>query len=319
MKVLLINLEFDCAGVSWHLRNALNATPGWSACSVVRRFTPAANKADFRYCEIEDVVYAAAGYDVLHFNNWIWTHKPSDDAFGFHPYNEWGEGHPFEKYVGKKKFVFHFHGGFHQLNPANWVMECKMADARMLKCDPIAPLPYATWLPNVLDIDGIEGRTTQECDGVRMALHGDVTDGRRNNKAIIASMGYLQRLHNVVCTPFNGIPRQEALALRRGYNVSVDNLTQGFVGMWGWESLAIGQVLMSRLDDRAGTAYCNMFDGEVPILNTSNVDYIGDRVMFYLKHPSALERDCRAASAWAHTHYRPEVIARKYVDFYESW
>ena len=318
MKVLLINLEFDCAGVSWHLRNALNSIPGWEACSIVKRHTPAAPYADYCYCEIDDITKAAEGFDILHFNNWIWTHKPNTNAFLFHPYNEYGEGHPFEKLVGKKKFVFHFHGGFHQLNPAYWVRECKLADASILKCDPIAPIPYATWLPNVLDLSTIRPHTVPYNDGVRVAIHNDTADGRRNNKVIVQSLDYLSHTQPITHQCFSNMLRYEALELRRSYNLSIDNLTQGFTGMWGWESLALGHVLLSRYDPRTLTAYKKMFGEDVPVRDVTNIDEMAEIAMFYVKHPNALQQDGENAIRWSHTHYTPSTIVRKYIDFYKN-
>ena len=318
MRVLLINLEFDCAGVAWHLRNALNNIPGWKACSVVRRKTPAAPDCDWVYGEIEDVVHAAGEYDILHFNNWIWTHKPGDSAFNFHPFNEWGEHHPFEKLIGQKQFVFHFHGGYHQLDPSYWIRECRIANAKMLKCDPISPISGAKWLPNILDINNVHHQTVGYSDKVNIAIHSDITDGRRNNKVIVESLRYLAKTLPITHTCFNSIPRQQALELRRAYNISIDNLTQGFIGMWGWESLAMGQVLLSRLDPRTLKAYEEMFDALLPMQNTTNVDEIGEMVGFYSKHPSALQQDGEMALNWAYKYYQPENIVRKYVDFYQA-
>ncbi len=311
-KVLLINLEFDCAGVAWNLRNALNATKGWDAASVVFRPTPMAPNSDFQFLYVDEVVKMANEYDILHFNNWIWTHLPGK-AFDFFMRNEYENGHPFEKLEGKKQFVFHFHGGFHQFRPQYWLDECKRVGARIIKCDPIAPIPGATWLPNVLDLSQLPASITGESP-VKMAIMGSLSDNRRNNGVIQRSLNYIGLNHKF----FGSIPYADAIQQRLDYNVSIDNLTQGFIGMWGWESMAMGQALMVRIDPLAAGSYETAFGAPPPILNTPNIDFIGKYIADYQAHPEELRRQREISRAWAATYYTPERMVRNYVDFYKE-
>ncbi|MFA5186621.1 MAG: hypothetical protein WC551_09115 [Patescibacteria group bacterium] len=311
-RVLLINLEFDCAGVSWNLRNALNRVKGWDASSIIYRTTPMAENSDFKFLYTDCVVKMASEYDILHFNNWIWTHKPGS-AFDFFMRNEYEVGHPFEKYVGKKQFVFHFHGGFHQFRPQYWLDECKKVGAKVIKCDPIAPIPGAAWLPNILNLSDIPTSMATQSP-IKVAIMGPVSDNRRNNGVIQRSLNYIGAKYQL----FNSILYAEAIRQRLEFNVSIDNLTQGFIGMWGWESLAMGQALMARIDPGAAAAYEETFGTPPPILNTPNIDFIGKFIADFQEHPDLLQTQRKMAHEWATTHYTPERMVERYVDFYKA-
>lgn len=315
-RVLLINLEFDCAGVSWALRNALNSVPNWSASSVIFRTTPMAPNSDFKFLSVDCIAKMALEYDILHFNNWIWTHRPGD-AFSFAPRSEYGIAHPFEHLRGKRKFVFHFHGGAHQLRPQYWVDECARMDARILKCDPISPIPGATWLPNVLNLDTITESTAPDSP-LRVSIMGALSDNRRNNGVIRHSLNYLSQSCGMEYSFFDSIPYAEALRFRSDFNVSIDNLTQGFVGMWSWESLALGQAVMARLDPDTLSAYAGMFGSPPPIINTANIDHIGKWVAQFQSQPSLLSKLRSDSRAWALKHYTPGKVVRNYIEFYKS-
>jgi hypothetical protein len=271
-----------------------------------------AENSDFKFLYVDEVVKMAEEYDILHFNNWIWTHKPGK-AFDFFMRNEYETGHPFEKYAGKKQFVFHFHGGFHQFRPLYWLDTCKAAGAKIIKCDPIAPIPGATWLPNVLDMRGIPA-SLAGAHPINVAIMGPVSDIRRNNGIIQRSLNYYGIQHRM----FNSVPYAAALDLRTVYNTSIDNLTQGFIGMWGWESLAMGQALMARIDPVAADSYAEVFGSPPPILNTPNIDFIGKYIADYQAHPEELQRQRERSREWATTCYTPERAVEQYVSFYKT-
>ncbi len=301
MKVLLINLEFDCAGVSWNLRNALVAA-GHEARHVMTRSTYAAPNTDQMFRDPHEILDWCEWADVLHFNQWIWTHRPGNRALEFVPDNEYGHGHPFQKLLPHKRVVYHFHGGQHQLRPYYWLSECRRVGARVLKCDPLCPLEGATWLPNVLDVEHIEPIAPHQ--PLRVAIMGALSDTRRNNSAICYALRYLGVEHDC----FGVVPRMQALQQRRAYPVHVDNFTQGFCGMWTWEALAMDAAVYARLAPAAEAAYERVWGVRPPIHNVQNID----------EFAAAL---CRATQpgvglAWTKAHNTPVETARRYLEFY---
>lgn len=309
MRVLLINLEFDCAGVAWNLAGALRGL-GHECKHVMNRPTYAARNTDVMFNSIEQVVSMCEWADVLHFNQWIWTHRPGVTPCGFQPSNEYSGASPFAPFLKIKRVVFHFHGGLHQLRPDYWVSECARVGARILKCDPITPIPGATWLPNVLD--NIEARVDRNAP-FRVAVMGALSDQRRNNQQIQAALKYVGMPHDF----FGEIPRPEALQKRRQYAVTIDNLTQGFTGMWTWEALAMGQVPLARLCPEALMAYSAIGAG-CPIRNVPNIDHAVTEILRLQSDPPACADLERQGIAWMRDNYRADRIAQMYVDFYNA-
>lgn len=313
MKVLLINLEFDCAGVGWNLRNALNKVPGWLAKMVSSRATVAAPNADLFFTDVDQVVKMAEEFDILHFNNWIWSHKPGSHEH----YAGWdlcGGDHPFDGLVGKKQFVLHFHRGLLQYDPIYWEAECKKMEVKLIKCDPLAPLKGATWIPNILDLAGVLPHTVPYADPMAVAVYGSLFDSRRTNPGIKVALEYQGINHRF----FDGVPKEECYKLRRDYNVSIDNLTQGFIGMWGWESLAMGQALLAHLEPETVDAYASVFGEAPPIMHCANIDFVGYYLREFRQDAAWFEQLGLLSSQWVHKCYLTNKIVRMYTDFYEG-
>ncbi len=302
MKILLINLEFDCAGVSWNLRNALVAA-GHEALHVMTRATYAAPKTDRMFRDPHEILDLCEWADVLHFNQWIWTHRVGHRVLEFVPENEYGNGHPFAKVMQHKRVVYHFHGGQHQLRPDYWISECRRVGAKILKCDPLCPLDGAAWLPNVLDVENIE--PVHANLPLRVAIMGSLSDTRRNNAAVCAALKYLGISHDC----FGTDPRAKALQERRSYPVHVDNFTQGFVGMWTWEGLAQGATVYARLAPAVEAAYERVWDIIPPICNVQNIDEFAASLLRYKHLPGA-------GREWTLTYNNPVQAAKRYLEFY---
>jgi hypothetical protein len=314
MKVLLISLEFDCAGVGWGLRNELNRIPGWEAKLVVNRPTVAAPNADHFFRDVGEVVEMAADYDILHFNNWMWTHTPNTSS----PHHSNGDiyktNNPFKRYEGNKQFILHFHRGLLQYDPLLWEEECARLGVRLIKCDPLAPLHRAKWLPNVLDLTGILPHTVPYASPMSVAIYSSLYDSRRTNPGIKVQLDFQGVNHRF----FDGIPRDECSRLRQGYNISIDNLTQGFIGMWGWESMAMGQVLLSHVEPETMDAYTAAFGETPPIIHCANIDFVSYYLREFAADMAWFEQLGLQSGEWMRKFYDNRKVAQMYVDFYEG-
>jgi len=309
MKILLLNLEFDCGGASWNLMEAIRTChPGHEVRHAIFKTTYAAPNSDILFKRVEDLLPFCEWADVIHFNNWLWTHKPGNNRLGFYPVNEYGGPSPFESVLQDKSktIVYHFHGGNHQLNPKYWLDECTRIGVRILKCDPLCPIPGATWLPNVLDL-----KPAQVCrhQPFGVAIMGNVSDQRRNNYAIQSVLKYLDIPHKF----FGEVPRQIALVERRKYPVCIDNLTQGFAGMWTWEALAMGQVPIARLDPAVTVQYQG-----APIVQCPNLDWVSFRLRRFQDDPVFWDQWSRAGVAWTEEHNSSAAVAGRYIEFYQK-
>ena len=316
MNILHINLEFDCAGVSWELCKAINKFTEHEARHVMRRTTHAAYNTDKLFNNISEILHLVEWADILHFNQWIWTHIPGD-AFSFIPCNEYPKDNPFTPYLKDKKVFFHFHGGFHQLSPDYWFSECERFGARMFKCDPYSRLASAKWMPNILDLSQIPYVPFNERNNTHITIMGSKNDTRRVNQLIDISFKYLQKYFPFTYSFFDEIPRGEALKMRSTTSITIDNTTQGFTGMWGWEALAMGQALMARLSDRTWDAYAGL-GGMPPIINVENIDDVAHIVTLLIDQRSNLESLCQISRDWALKNYNEERLVKLYVDEYAS-
>jgi hypothetical protein len=311
LHVLHINLEFDCAGVSWNLCQAINQHTRHEARHVMHRDTFAAPSTDRRFERVADIMDLVEWADVLHFNQWIWTHRPGNKPM-WHAGNEYGTGNPFAAALKTKRVLFHFHGGPHQLAPDYWIRECGRVGATMLKCDPVLPLPGAQWVPNLTDVP--EGCGVAESAPFGVSVYGDAGDMRRNNAMIFASLDHAK----IPYRAFPSIPRAEAFRLRQQYPVTVDNLTQGFMGMWTWEALTMGAAVVSRVCDTARSEYARVFGEAPPVQQAENVDMLVRTIQRLRDDRAALAAVQQAGRTWAAQHLDPAQLVRAYVDLYEG-
>jgi len=308
MKILLLNLEFDCAGVSWNLRTALRAA-GHEAVHVAYRPTAAAPHSDKFFKRVEEILPLCEWADVLHFNQWIWTHHPGKDPYLFMPVNDYGSGSPFDSVLKKKKVVYHLHCGPHQLNPQYWLDKCAEAGAAVFKCDPISPI-NAKWMPNVLDMP-VSRKFNPMTSPMSVCIYGSFSDTRRTNCQIRDALEYL----GVPFKFFVDDPREQALVGRSRFPLTIDNLTQGFVGMWAWEAMAMGQPVIARIDEVAADKYAEMFGGPVPFLHAPNIDWVGWWIS-RLEDRSRLAAVSDNVMSWIARCYRPETIVGMYLAEY---
>lgn len=318
MNVAHICLEFDCAGVAWNLSQAINLYSEHESRHACYRFTHVATQTDIQIRNMTQVKQLAVWADVLHFHQWIWLHRPGGRlACNFDTFDDYGDGmHPFRSVLAdaNKRTVFHFHGGKHQLRPGPWIEECERVGAKILKCDPLAPIAGATWMPNVCSIpDNLRAVPLSDMGPARVAIMGGLHDKRRNNGFICDALTEAVIEHDL----FHERPKAQALEQRQAFHVAVDNLTQGFAGMWTWESLALGQVVFCRLDELTKLAYADTFGAMPPIVHVPNVDVMVSQINALRDNPETCRDIADSGRAWTKQFNRPEHIAAKYMEMYE--
>ena len=322
LKVLNINLEFDCAGVGWMLREAFRL---YSSSTVVKhaqaRQMPWSQMTD---CTIDpkqpqpflDLMRWA---DVLHFNEWIWTHAlGTDHVANFIPQPK--PTFDFMPYLKDKRVLFHFHGGLLQLYPDYWLDQCREVGAQVIVCDPLneSLIEGARWIPNLLDWQRIhpDGTRVYNADmGVYMAYAGPAVRNGKGVDKIANAIGYLQArglpLH---WHDLHSMDWSECMIRRRPQHVCIDTLTQGFIGMTGWEGLALGQVVMARLQPEVDRRYRAVLGGgkATPIWNVSGIDELGQTLVKLHGDRKLLQERCAWSREWVEKCYHPEDIVDRW-------
>ena len=131
------------------------------------------------------------------------------------------------------------------------------------------------------------------------------------------SLNYLKQYFSFHYQFIEGKQKQEAMKERRFFNLSIDNLTQGFIGMWGWESLAMGQVLFARLSPITREAY-NGLGGHCPIDSVENIDELANAIRFWISQPYLINQESKRIRKWMEKNYHPKKLVERYIEIYRS-
>jgi len=309
-NVLVVCLEFDPAGVGWGLRTAINQLTNHKVRHCAFRTTFAAPFTDRTFKSVDEIRDLLDWADVLHFQSHIWTHISGNRCFDFIPENEYCGPSPFEPWLKSKRVFFHMHCGRYQQNPDYWVKECARVGATIVRCDPLCPVDGAVYLPNVVDVP--TDCAVDPNAPFAVALYGDQRDTRRNNAQIMDILKWLGIPHK----GFADVPRAQAFEERRNYAVALDNLTQGFVGMWTWEGLAMGAACVSRVAPSAEREYARVYGQVPPIMNVQNIDEMA-KALRALRDSADLRAEmAERGRRFARECMTPEAIAAQYLNLW---
>jgi glycosyltransferase involved in cell wall biosynthesis len=319
-KIAIVNLEFDCAGVGWNLKKGIERYTNFQVKHITKRLCPWANKTDllitpYNLAEYKQILQWA---DVLHFNQWIWTHNPFN---GHNPF-EWihTKSKPmfdYEPYFKGKKIFFHFHSGEILAYPDHCVDEVKKVKGQIFTCDPpsISAVPGSKWIPNVLDID--LPRAYDSTGMLRIFSGHGINDDRKNGAMY---KRYIDMLSNnglrVEFDCIDGIEKTESFKRRQYYQVALESLTEGYIGMVGWEAMAMGQVVIARLAQCTVDSYAALFGKAPPIINCSSISLVTKAIRELYNNPKMLKEKMEESRDWMRKHYRPEQIVNLYIKEY---
>ncbi len=231
-------------------------------------------------------------------------------------------------YLAKKKFIFHNHGGYNLLYPEYQYAGIKACRDNFpyVVCSPLTKLiiPNAIWIPNIVHIkEQIYLPIERDFFSKLMICHkvfslqsrlykgSDIIDEMVNN-----FLGKVWQF-NLVLDIFYNMTIFEVLNKTAHYHICIDNLTQGFCGMSGWESLSKGQVVIARLDPVVQKAY-NEFGPNCPIINVSGMDEMCKVIRELYNDREYLKSKCEESRKWMEKYYTPSRIAKMYLKLYEK-
>lgn len=310
INILFVCVEFDPAGVGWGLRCAINRLSPHTAKHVCFNTTFAAPETDLQFKSIDELRPLLDWADVLHFQSHIWSHRPGNKCFDFLPVNEYGGPSPFEPWLKTKRVFFHMHCGRYQQDPGYWVKECARVGARIILCDPLCPVPGGRYLPNIVSVP--DGARVNPKAPFAVSVYGTETDTRRNNVQIFGVLDWLKMPRK----GFGNVPREQAFRERANYAVCLDNLTQGFVGMWTWEGLRMGAACVSRVSPKAEAAYRHVYGQAPPIINVQNIDEMA-QALRRLRDSAAMRAEyAEQGRAFARECMTDEKILDRYIALY---
>ena len=111
---------------------------------------------------------------------------------------------------------------------------------------------------------------------------------------------------------------RDHLEEKRTFDVCIDQITQGFLGMATWEALSQGLVVIGRMDDFAVTEYLRLGNGELPpVLNCYCIDLVAERCVELSKDRARVNAIGKAGREWMLRNYNARKIVQMYENLYE--
>lgn len=110
---------------------------------------------------------------------------------------------------------------------------------------------------------------------------------------------------------FHKYPYAEALVKRKEFDVIIDNITQGFIGMVGWEALSQAQVCIARLSPIVVENYTKLGNGEAPpIINVSGIDELAKTIIDLSNDANKVKEIQKQGRDWMEKYYNPKRLCQ---------
>ena len=314
MKVVILNQEGDPAGVGYLLYQALNKIG--VEC---RHLIPQDNM-------MHKVTH---GVDLIVKNSPQESLKAITEADILHINGGWTDYLlPLTSIMKEKPFVLHNHGGWRLLNVLTIEQElesCFPAN-KIVVCSPLSLklMPKAIWLPSPIPLEQPEFQLVErDFNGEILICHktfseeAELWKGSKVYGEIINDYLRDKWAFPVKLDFFHDLHINEVLKATAPYHICIDNLTQGFIGIAGWESLAKGQAVIARLDPTVERIY-NQFGKNCPIINVSGMDEMANTIRELMQDREKLKRICTESAQWMRKYYTEERIAKMWKRMYEE-
>jgi len=317
-----MNTNGDPAGVSWLLHNTMkkHGIHSTHILGLRQQVNPLLQGIDL--CgdkHVHEVANALSAADIIHVNGFVsdTVTKPK----GHYHCN-------LDKYLSKP-FILHNHGGSVLLDPTIQLAEATRLNTkfRYVVCSPLTKhiIPSAKWLPNITPInDSMYKPVKRNFNGTLLVCQKIFSDDVRSWKGTRVLIDTInvwlngQYKYDIEFNVFSGLQIADCLKQTAKYHICIDNITQGFIGMSGWESLAKGQVVIARLDPLVEYHYKMLGDGNCPIINVSGMDELAKVLRTLFQDRDLLYKKCVESRKWMEKYYTPKKIMELYLKFYKK-
>ena len=322
MKILLLCLNQDPACVVWNLHQAINKYTTHTSRYAVSNPTILGGR---EMCNIKDLIVGSDNCpqdkleqlineaDVLHFSQYDWT----TNVF---------PGVTFQNLMHRKdqKMVFHGHGGAWLLDPEPQIQRCKEVNATMITCSPIDRMvvPDIKWMPNILNLDSITPDWDRNFTGILTASLANGNPVYKGGEIASYVFEYLNKFgYDVNFQILTSLTLNECLNVRRQHHFTIDNWVQGFTGMAGLEGLALGHIVVARLDPMAIDEWSKhwfYFKSMPPFTDVHGMDECAKVIREYYNNRDSLKEHSIRNRKWIDEYYKPEDVVKLWVELYES-
>lgn len=322
LKVLNVAPWWDAASVGWQLSDLMNSLSQRVASRhVLGERTSMFQVEDLYHDDTTEIGRLFKEADVLHFN--MVTPDYEKNRIDVTPWLESG-----------KPTIFHLHGGPWQWNRRKVIELREKYPMAVVSCNPRINelIPRAFWVPNPIPI-GPEEALWEKCHYTPPSGWPNLGDpisyffghnyrvgkGFETIKEIEAELGNLKA--NFRLSLMEGPPEKMRVFInaKKQYDGVIDQLTQGFIGMAGWESLAQGAVVFARLDEAAIREYTKLGQGTPPpIVNCHGTDFLVNNLLDLADNRQQFI-DLKVQSfEWANEHYSARRLVSLWDGIYEK-
>ncbi|MCP3684366.1 MAG: class I SAM-dependent methyltransferase [bacterium] len=326
MNILHLALGYDPAGVGQLLCNTINEDtkhtckfilPTGSIMTEMDKQLNRFNLFQISTGEIQRMIKEA---DVIHMHQ---LHPWQKDEIGTAANRcsmQWN------KILADKPWILHNHGGEFLINPPKFMKFIEHYNPRLLICSPLSEIviPKSTWLPNLVPLDEPLYKPIVRQWNRKMEICHKIwfpSTGMYKGTKVLEEVCKLLKDngYNLNFKVYHGLNIEECLKQTAKCHVCIDNLTQGFIGMSGWESMAKGQVVIARLDPLVKKAYTLLGEGEPPpIIHVTGMDELGKVLRELNNDREKLKEWCDKSREWMEKYYNPKKVTQMYMDFYEE-
>ena len=256
--------------------------------------------------EIKKVLQEA---DVLHFNTFWYDDPQLQYKF------------PWAKYVKGKKLIFHMHGGsicfdYKKLEEISKV-------ATLVTCSPLIPkfMSFTTWVPNIIPISEPQYLPTER-ESKRpfrflFMVNHDHNKGRAEIEWLFHKLNNIYGYTILFESWLHRYSYMEGLEQRKAFDMVIDNITQGFIGMVGWETLCQEQICFARLAPETLECYTKLGEGTPPpIINVSGIDELAQQIIQFSSGKKNIQTIKKQGRSWMEKYYNPKRLCKQWEQRY---
>ena len=310
LKVTHIHPWWDSAGVGIIHTQMMNQYTDIEVRHIVAGNTCLIHDLDLVLGKNDDEIREVLTHsDVLHFNTFWFDDPQLPIKF------------PWKDYMKGKKLVFHMHGGSICFDSKKLKEISEVAT--VVTCSPLIPkfMPFATWVPNILPIDEPQcypkTRITEMPAKFLFMVNHDHNKGRAEIEWLFHKLNSVYGYNIPFESWLHKYPYKEGLEKRKAFDVVIDNITQGFIGMVGWETLSQAQVCIARLSPIVVENYTKLGRGEgPPIINISGIDELAQTIIDLSTNITKVKELQQKSRKWMEKYYSPRRLSQLWEERY---
>jgi len=310
LKVAHIHPWWDSAGVGIIHARMMNKYTNIEVRHIVAGSTCLNHALDLVLGEHDDKIRKVlADADILHFNTFWYDDIQLPIKF------------PWKDYVTGKKLIFHMHGGAVCFDYKKLEEISKIA--MMVTCSPLIPkfMPFATWVPNILPIDEQQclpkTRVSQVPMKFLLLVNHDHNKGRAEIEWLFHKLTAIYGYNIPFESWLHKYSYAECLEKRKNFDIVIDNITQGFIGMVGWESMSQEQVCIARLSPTVLKNYTELGMGVAPpIVNVSGIDELAKNILELVTNKEKVQEIQKNGRIWMEKYYSPKRLCQLWEERY---